>query len=219
MMTIVSFPSTTVQYVRIVQTGSKGNWWSIHEVYAFGSESPLSVSEISLEQEATLPIGNVYKVPVEFLPADPANKILFWKSDRPSIGTVDVNGKVTGIASGVANITAISMDGIKKDVLRVIVGDGTITSNGEPSNSNEYDLKLFPNPATGNVSLHYRLDRPQEVFAEVFNTFGMNVRTIALRSSAGENQVSLSFEGFLPGVYFFRLRTSEGTQTKKLVMH
>jgi hypothetical protein len=218
-MTIVSFPSTTVQYVRIVQTGSKGNWWSIHEVYAFGSELPVSVDGISFgEQEISLPIGSVYEAQAELLPEDPANKIVFWKSNRTGVATVGIDGNITGISSGVATITAISMDGIKKTNFTVIVGDGTITSVGEHTNTNDHVLSLFPNPASGSISLSYRVNRTQEVFADVFNMGGVVVRTKAFQSNAGENLVSLSLEGFSPGVYFLRLRTTEGTQRKKLVM-
>jgi uncharacterized protein YjdB len=217
-MTIVSFPSTTVQYVRIIQTGSKGNWWSIHEVYAFGNESPVSVAGISLnEHETTLPIGSVHEAQADFLPEDPANKTVFWKSDKTAIAQVDMNGKITGIASGVATITAISMDGIKKTNLMVTVGDGTITSIGH-TDPNDFGLTLFPNPASGNVSVSYWLDKPQEVFADVFNTVGINVRTTTFQSNTGENLVTLSVKDFSPGVYFFRLRIAEGTQMKKLVI-
>lgn len=216
-MTIVSFPSSTVQYVRIVQTGSKGNWWSIHEVYAFGSALPVSVTGISLEeQEINLPVGSFYENQPSFLPEDPANKTVFWKSNKTNVAQVDVNGKVTGVSSGVATITAITMDGIKKVNLKVSVGDGvTSTEELDPNDG----LRLFPNPTSGNVSLTYRLNRTQEVFADVLNTVGTVVRTTTFRSTAGENLGSLSLEGFSPGVYVFRLHTAEGTQVKKLVIH
>ncbi|HTJ50056.1 MAG TPA: glycosyl hydrolase family 28-related protein [Cyclobacteriaceae bacterium] len=219
LMTVISFPSTTVQYVRIVQTGSKGSWWSIHEIYAFGNQSPVSVAGVSLKDElTTLPIGNVYEAQAEFNPEDPANKIVFWKSSNASIATVDVDGKVTGIASGVATITAITMDGIKKASLRAIVGDGTITGTDELIEPNDYALRLFPNPASGSVSINYWLDKPQEVHADVVNMYGVNVRTTTVQSHAGENLVSLPLTGFSPGVYLFRLRSANGTQVKKLVM-
>ncbi|HEY9046106.1 MAG TPA: discoidin domain-containing protein, partial [Ohtaekwangia sp.] len=217
-MTIVSFPSTTVQYVRIVQTGSKGNWWSIHEVYAFGNTSPVSVAGISFEEpETLLPIGDIYQAQAKLNPEDPANTIVFWKSNKTTIAQVDANGKVTGISSGIATITAISMDGVKKANLTVKVGDG-ITATENPAMTDNYALRLFPNPTSGNVSVSYRLKRTQEVSADVFNIYGAVVKTKVLQSNAGENQVSFSLEGFSPGVYFFRLSTAEGSQMKKLVM-
>jgi hypothetical protein len=109
------------------------------------------------------------------------------------------------------------MDGIKKANLTIIVGDG-ITAADDPATTNDYVLRLFPNPASGSVSISYWLDKPQEVFADVFNMYGVSVRTTALPSNSGENLVSLPLKNFSPGVYFFRLRTAEGTQMKKLVM-
>ncbi|MBT1698129.1 discoidin domain-containing protein [Fulvivirgaceae bacterium PWU4] len=218
MMTVVSFPSTTVQYIRIVQTGSKGNWWSVHEAYAFGSELPVSVTGISLkEAETTLPVGGAYETQAALNPEDAANKIVFWKSSKTNIATVDNNGKVTGIASGVATITAVTMDGIRKANLNVIVGDGAVTGTDAPVDPDDDALRLFPNPASGSVTISYRLNKPQEVHAEVFNMHGLAVRTTTFPSNAGENQVSMPLEGFSPGVYLFRFRSAEGVQTKKLV--
>lgn len=39
-VTDIIFPKRIARYIRIVQTGSKGNYWSIHEFYAFGSNAP-----------------------------------------------------------------------------------------------------------------------------------------------------------------------------------
>src|SRR5690349_12531071 len=156
-MTIISFPSSTVQYVRIVQTGSKGNWWSIHEVYVFGSALPVSVAAMTLtEEEVTLPVGSIYEAEPIFVPEDPANKIVFWKSSKPAVATVAADGKIKGIASGVATISAVTKDGIKKANLKVIVGDGSITAIDESDNSEE-GLSLFPNPTSGKISLRYHL--------------------------------------------------------------
>jgi hypothetical protein len=185
-------------------------------VYAFGSPSPVSVAEIGFDEEETvLPIGNVYDAVIEFLPEDPENEIVFWKSSKPSVAQVNVNGRITGIASGVVTISAVSMDGIKKASLRVIVGDGSVTSIDETTGP--YRLKLFPNPTSGNVSASYWLDKPQNVYADVFNMYGVRIKTVELDSNTGDNLVSLSLEGFSSGVYYFRLHSSEGTQIRKLV--
>jgi uncharacterized protein YjdB len=216
MMTVVSFPSTTVQYVRIVQTGSKGNWWSIHEVYAFGSESPVSVAGIAVDElETNLAIGSVHQVQTEFLPEEPANKILFWKSSKTGVAQVDANGNVTGISSGVATITAVTMDGIKKANVTVIVGDG-ITSVDDPLHVD--DLNLFPNPTSGSVSVGYSLQNAQPVFVEVMTMQGVIMKTTLLQSNAGENQVPFSLAGVSPGIYFIQLRTVKGIQVRKLMV-
>jgi hypothetical protein len=217
LMTVLSFPSSTVQYVRIVQTGSKGNWWSIHEVYAFGDPSAASVTGIALtETETTLPIGNVYQSQATLSPEDSENKIVFWKSSRASVASVDNNGKVTGIASGIATITAITMDGVMKANLKVVVGDGTVTGTDEAVNINEA-LSLFPNPTSGSVSVRFTMNKAQQVHADILNMYGSTVRTTTLQSKAGENLLSMTMSDFSPGLYLFRLHSAEGTQIRKLL--
>ncbi|UZR97450.1 glycosyl hydrolase family 28-related protein [Chondrinema litorale] len=219
-MTIVSFLSTTVQYVKIVQTGSKGNWWSIHEVYAFGNESPISVSGISLaDKEIVLPIDSVYELHASIEPVDAANQTVFWQSDKENIAIVDSHGKVTGIANGTATITAISMDGVKKAALTVVVGDGQVTSIDNAQNIEvASNLKLFPNPSSGKVSLSYWLHKSQEVIAEVFNMDGAMIKSKAFKSKAGENLAEFYLEGLSSGVYLIRIYTEENIQSKKLIM-
>jgi len=176
---------------------------------------PVSVAGMTLpEEEITLPIGNVYEGEPVFNPADPANKNVFWKSSKTSVATVAADGKIKGIASGVATISAVTKDGIKKANLKVIVGDGSITAIDESDNSEE-GLSLFPNPTSGKISLRYHLNKTQEVSLDVFNTGGVVVRTTTFQSDAGENVVSFSMEDFSPGIYFIRLRTTESTQMKK----
>ncbi|WP_169513383.1 glycosyl hydrolase family 28-related protein [Flexithrix dorotheae] len=218
-MTIVSFPSTTVQYVKIVQTGSKGNWWSIHEIYAFGNEVPVSVTGISLDdQEIAIPIDSVYELKASIEPVNAENQIVFWQSDKENIASVDSNGKVTGISNGTATITAISMDGVKKATLTVIVGDGQLTSIEKVQNTEDAsNLKLFPNPSSGKVSLSYWLYNSQEVFAEVYNMAGAMIKTKAFTSKAGENLTELYLGGLSPGVYFIRFYTDDKIQSKKLI--
>jgi hypothetical protein len=152
---------------------------------------------------------------IEFLPEDPENEIVFWKSSKPAVAQVDANGRITGIGSGVATISAVSMDGIKKASLRVIVGDGSVTSINEATDP--YRLRLFPNPTSGNVSASYWLDKPQNVYADVFNMYGVCIKRISLDSTIGDNLLSLSLDGFSSGVYYFRLHSAEGTQIRKLV--
>ena len=208
-MTIVSFPSTTVQYVRIIQTGSKGNWWSIHEVYAFGNASAVSVSSISLEeQEIGLPVGGTYQAQPQLTPEDAVNKTVFWKSNSPSTAQVGMNGNITGIANGIATIAAISMDGIKKTELRVFVGDGTTGIDEFPG---DHNMSLFPNPTSGSVFLNHRAE---EATLDILNSLGILVKTITLPS----NEEQILLDGFVPGIYLFHLRTSEGDEIKKLII-
>ena len=218
-MTIIGFPAATVQYVRVIQIGSKGNWWSVHEVNAFGDESAVSLAGISFEkQRIGLAIDSIYLALPVFQPENATNKILFWKSDNTNIAKVDASGQITGISPGTATITAISMDGIKKAQFTVIVSIDGSTPVDEMTDNNKLKLVLFPNPASENVSLIYWVDTPGIVYADVFNTGGTFLNTVAIRSDAGKNQSLLPIKGFSPGVYFIRLRTGCSTQIKQLII-
>ena len=108
------------------------------------------------------------------------------------------------------------MDGIMKTNLKVVVGDGTVTGTDEVADTNE-TLSLFPNPTSGNVSVRFTLNRPQQVHADILNIYGGAVRTTTHQSKAGENLLLLTLSDFSPGVYLFRLHSTEGTQIRKLL--
>lgn len=206
-MTVVSFPTTTVRYVRIVQTGSKGNWWSIHEVYAFGSPLPVSVMGVSVEEsEVTLVLGDTYQTQFHLQPGNAVNTTMFWKSSSPLIASVDVTGTVTSTGNGIATITAISMDGIKKAEFKVLSGDVTLGAD-DPSYTG---FELFPNPTSHNVSIMGK----QEASLCVRNSLGVVVLTTTIQSDL----IQLPLEHLSPGVYFFYFQTGEGTQSKKLIV-
>ena len=53
----VVFPAVTARYVRVVQTGSAGNWWSIHEFNAFLATSQAAGSSDLLQRAFKAPDG------------------------------------------------------------------------------------------------------------------------------------------------------------------
>lgn len=54
----------------------------------------------------TLKIGESEQITAKVMPADAANKKVVWTSSDPDVAKVDSTGKVTGVATGLANITA-----------------------------------------------------------------------------------------------------------------
>jgi hypothetical protein len=47
-MTLILFPDAVGRYIKIVQTGSKGNYWSIHELYVWGKINTAPVQSIAI---------------------------------------------------------------------------------------------------------------------------------------------------------------------------
>ena len=74
--------------------------------------NPTLATSISLNQNTmNLSVGSSQNLTATVLPATASNKTVTWTSSDESIATVDANGKVTGIATGLATITATTSDG------------------------------------------------------------------------------------------------------------
>lgn len=218
-MTIISFPSSTVQYVRIVQTGTKGNYWSIHEVNAFGDESAISVTDISFNMDkVSLAFDETEQIVPVILPDDVGNKIVFWESSNPAIATVDSEGVVTGMSTGNATITAVTMDGIKKASLTAYVSFDGITAVGTLAENHFFELNLFPNPASNKLRINYNSKIPDEVTIDLISINGACLKTMLVKSNSVKNQSTMDIDGFAPGVYYIRLSSILGIQTEPLII-
>ncbi len=76
-----------------------------------GEIQPILVSSVSLPSSTTVAVGLQVLIPAIVLPVDAANQVLDWTSSDPGIAIVNSNGLVTGMSTGVVNITATSTDG------------------------------------------------------------------------------------------------------------
>ena len=89
------------------------------------------VNTVSLDTTALdLTVGDTQTLTATITPDDANNKNVSWSSDKPSVATVDENGKVTAVAAGTANITVKTVDGEKTAVCTVTV---TAKSSGGSS--------------------------------------------------------------------------------------
>lgn len=213
-MTIMSFPSTTVQYVKILQTGTKGNWWSIHELNAFGDPSAVSVSGISLDAaNLVMAKDSLTKLNAVITPENAENKTMFWQSSNPSVAKVDKNGTVSAVSLGNAVITAVTMDGIKKAMVNISVTKDGTTSISAPENISS-QFKLFPNPAHSVVD--YSFDQPgiSNVTIEFYSLQGALLKSIPGQSGIGR----IDLTGFLPGYYLVKLNAAQLSLTNRLIV-
>lgn len=80
------------------------------------------VTNVTLDTDAiTLEINGTQKLVATIVPANATNQKVTWKSDKQEIATVDQEGTVTGVADGVANVTAETEDGKKVATCAVTV--------------------------------------------------------------------------------------------------
>ncbi len=112
---------------------------------------PTLVTSISLDRNtATMNAGESFALVVTILPEDATDKSVTWKSSNDGVATVSVDGVVTAVGAGTADVTATANDGsglsatcvvtVKEQVtisweqtIEAVVGD-VVTLEAEASN-------------------------------------------------------------------------------------
>ena len=97
-------------------------------------------------------------------------------------------------------------------------GTSTGISNGVFS---EPSVQLYPNPASGNVSIRYSLEAAATVSIMVYDIQGKTAAALpSLKQSAGSHEQVLHIADYSlsPGVYMVMLKTNEGAVTRRLVI-
>ena len=112
------------------------------------------VSAVSLNKtELALTVGDTQTLTATITPDDANNKNVSWSSDKPSVATVDENGKVTAVAVGTANITVKTVDGEKTAVCAVTVtaksGGGGSTGGSSSGGGGGSSSSSKPSASTG----------------------------------------------------------------------
>ena len=79
-------------------------------VVSFDIKNVLTLESLTLPETAELPVGGSLQLTPVAEP-DYVEYTLTWKSDNPSIATVDKQGRVTGVSEGTCTITATSNNG------------------------------------------------------------------------------------------------------------
>ena len=87
-----------------------------------GIKDITKVSSITLNAtEKELNVGDTFQLAAKVLPLTAYEPKVEWSSEVDTVATVDSNGKVTGIAEGIVNITVTTSDGGFTDTCEVLV--------------------------------------------------------------------------------------------------
>ena len=117
-------------YAVITVSSADGSVSAFCEVKVNGEPAveTISVTGIELDKtELTLNIDGTAALKATVLPANATTPTISWSSDKPEIASVDQIGNVTGIAPGVAVITATTLDGGKTASCTVTVTEESRT--------------------------------------------------------------------------------------------
>jgi uncharacterized protein YjdB len=118
------------------------------------SGSAVDVTGVSLNKSsANIAVGASETLTATINPTNATNQKVTWSTSNSAIASVDDNGKVTGVAEGIATITVTSADGGKTATCTVTIPKpplsaatlatylGTLSSNN-PASSHEITLKI-----------------------------------------------------------------------------
>ena len=99
------------------------------ETESISDPDPVPLTSFMLIKPLSILMQQTSHIYASFSPTNATNKKLTWKSEDPSIATVDSHGNVTGISPGTTTITATAEDGGFTDYCNVTVladsdGDG-----------------------------------------------------------------------------------------------
>ena len=84
----------------------------------------------------------------------------------------------------------------------------------------EYSLtQNYPNPFNPMTTISFSLPAAGNVTLTVYNIRGQVISTLVDRTlSAGEYHVDWDASEYASGIYFYRLQTTEFTETKKMIL-
>ncbi len=80
-------------------------------------------------------------------------------------------------------------------------------------------LQNYPNPFNPSTTIEYELAKPSSVELSVYDALGRKVATLVNEpQSAGMHRVQFSAENLSSGVYFYKLKAGEFSETRKLML-
>jgi len=99
------------------------------------------------------------------------------------------------------------------DSVRIIVDAATVALTAP-------DVRLFPNPASGNTNVKFHLISDAEIAIQVFDLSGRScIMPINMKIKAGTHNVPILLQHFSPGVYIVRIRVNDTVVNRKLLIN
>ena len=179
---LTTIPAGT-KMTRIAKGKQKGELWDRVKLenglvgYVFQNyveeDLEIEVEKIELSvQKNTINKGENIQISSKILPENATNKTLTYTSNNTKIATVSSSGKITGVSSGTATITAKSKNGISANITITVYSPVTdiLISNDNIVMQKEKTLKIsaiiLPEDAS-NKNINYKSEN--EIIAKVDN--------------------------------------------------
>lgn len=114
----------------------------------------ITVKGVSLNKKiTTINVGANETLTATIAPTSATNQNVTWKSSKPSVATVDSNGKIVGVKAGKAAITVTTVEGSKTATCTVTVRSTPMIPTGLSATAlGSSQIKLSWNAVTGATS-------------------------------------------------------------------
>ncbi|SFT76606.1 Por secretion system C-terminal sorting domain-containing protein [Lishizhenia tianjinensis] len=178
------------------------------EIYVLSDADMNSWISIKMDGNgvATIPAGTAFIATVNN--SGGTEPVRFGMAQSVEQGTV-LGIDPTSVAGDIYNLT--DPEAIKVRLLESAVGVDEVEAN--------FNLSVYPNPATDNVNIDFTLATQTDVTVNVTDISGKVVYTNAVGNlGAGEHTTVLSTSELTNGVYFCNFVAGESVITKKLVV-
>ncbi|HUR32012.1 MAG TPA: M43 family zinc metalloprotease [Saprospiraceae bacterium] len=85
--------------------------------------------------------------------------------------------------------------------------------------NNNLDFTIAPNPTDDVSTIYFEVESKTEITVRISDISGhLTLANIRQEYLPGEHELSVSFKGFSPGIYFIELISKEGVSVRKLVL-
>jgi hypothetical protein len=125
-----------------------------------------------------------------------------------------------GVISSTAAETTIVLN--SNGTLTAVFSSGTIEEISPATAASPLEYALhdnYPNPFNPSTTIRFSIPRADDISMKVFDLLGQEIETLAEgRFAAGEYNVTWNSQGLPSGVYFYTLRSSHGTETRKMLL-
>ena len=170
----------------------------------------IPVTAVSLNfTNLDLPVGQYDTLIATIVPNNATDKNVTWSSSNTNVATVDENGVITIIASGIAIIRATTDDGNYSD--ECIINS---TINSVLTTQDNLTLRIYPNPVGKELTINisdYQLSMAKILITDVTG------KTLYSQNVSG-SIVKINTENLKNGVYFIALKNGDESIVNKFII-
>jgi hypothetical protein len=157
-----------------------------------------------------------------------ASGYLYGSSTGGGVNILDISNPDTCIEIGFHETLGSSKDVFSAGNLLYVADSSSIQilriystaiSNGVTSLGESFPLGCYPNPFNAQTTIQYSLPKTSDITIDIFDILGRRIATLTEGvMPAGNHQATWDASRYSSGIYFYRLKAAEYTETKRMLL-